>query len=88
MSSPPRKRKRDGKKPTKRLEIPLVTTNIKKLELLNNSKVNKINMRKKTKTILTILTLILTFKEATPIKVLHASKHVSVHAILGISNTT
>ena len=88
MSSPPRKKKRDGKKLTKNLEIPLVTTNRKKLDLLKTNKVNKSNMRKKTKTILTLLTIILTFKEVTPINVRHATKHVSVHAILGISNTT
>ena len=88
MSSPPRKKKRDRKEPTKNLVIPLVTTNRKKLDLLKTNKVNKSNMRKETKTILTILTIILTFKEATPINVRHASKHVSVHAILGISNTT
>ena len=88
MSSPPTKKKRDRKEPTKNLVIPLVTTNRKKLDLLKTNKVNKSNMRKETKTILTILTIILTFKEATPINVRHASKHVSVHAILGISNTT
>ena len=97
MSSLPKMKKKEGKKrahTTQRLEIPLEdikhTTNIEFLQLdhQNNSKVIKFKMSKMNKTILIILTLILTIKGATPIKVLHASKHVSVHAILGISNTT